>query len=248
MRVAVVCASLVVCVSGVVSAQPASTPVADAARAEAARTAPSGTTPSVTASNAQAEQPTRTRLQLGVSLKGTLTPGVDTANELGPTFEWRWRGKGSRHDDRWALAYRLSSFGSQVWSQLGATELPVGDVKVRPLMVGVDYNMPRGKWQWAAGMSGGWAINAINTPAEYAERATNVAGASDLWVDVHNSFVWGPHLKGWYDHDRRLSYTVEAAYLVTRPELDVRANGFTATRPMKADALILKAGIVYGIF
>jgi hypothetical protein len=41
---------------------------------------------------------------------------------------------------------------------------------------------------------------------------------------------------------------VESAYLVTRPELDVRANGVTTTRRLNADAFILKAGIVYGIF
>jgi hypothetical protein len=41
---------------------------------------------------------------------------------------------------------------------------------------------------------------------------------------------------------------VESAYLVTRPELDVRANGVTTTRRLNADAFILKAGVVYGIF
>lgn len=190
----------------------------------------------------------RTRLQLGVSLKSTTTPGIDTGNSIGPTFVWRWRGKYSRTDDRWAFAYRLSSFSSQVSSQLGAQELPVGDIKVRPLMIGLDYKMSRGKWQWASGMSAGWAMNDVTTPGDYIDRVRADARVDDLWVDVHNSFVWGPRIKGWYDHDRRLSYMVEAAYLVTRPELDVRARGLTTTRRMNADALVVKAGIVYGIF
>jgi hypothetical protein len=190
----------------------------------------------------------RTRLQLGVSLKSTTTPGIDTTDSLGPTFIWRWRGKGSRTDDRWAPAYRLSSFSSRVSSQIGSQELPVGDVKVRPLMLGLDYKMPRGKWNWSAGMSLGWAMNNVDTPSAYRDRATNSVGAEDLWVDVHNSLVWGPRLKGWYDVNRRLSLMVESAYLVTRPELDVRANGVTTTRRINADAFIMKAGIVYGIF
>ena len=99
-----------------------------------------------------------------------------------------------------------------------------------------------------SGRVGGWAINDVQTPGEYTQRIIDALGVGDLWVDVHNSFVWGPRLKGWYDRDRRLSYMVEAAYLVTRPELDVRANGVTTTRRLNADALILKVGVVYGIF
>lgn len=190
----------------------------------------------------------RTRLQLGVSLKGTITPGIDTDNSINPTFVWRWRGKGSRTDDRWSPAYRLSSFSSQVSSQLGSRELPVGDVKIRPLMIGIDYKMPRGNWNWAGGMSAGWALNQVETRWEYRAVATDLAGADDLWVDVHNSFVWGPRLKGWYDVNRRVSFMVESAYLVARPQLDVRANGVMSTRRLNLDALILKAGIVYGIF
>jgi hypothetical protein len=192
--------------------------------------------------------PKRTRLQLGVSLKSTVTPGIDTADSVGPTFIWRWRGKGSRTDDRWAPAYRLSSFNSRVSSQLGSRELPVGDVKLQPLMLGIDYKMPRGKWNWAAGMSAGWSMNNVDTPGAYRDRVINTTGIPDLWVDVHNSFVWGPRLKGWYDVNRRVSFMVESAYLVTRPELDVRANGIVTTRRINADALIVKAGVVYGIF
>jgi hypothetical protein len=192
--------------------------------------------------------PKRTRLQLGVSLKSTVTPGIDTADSVGPTFIWRWRGKGSRTDDRWAPAYRLSSFSSRVSSQLGSRELPVGDVKLQPLMLGIDYKMPRGKWNWAAGMSAGWSLNNVDTPGAYRDRVINTTGIPDLWVDVHNSFVWGPRLKGWYDVNRRVSFMVESAYLVTRPELDVRANGVITTRRINADAFIVKAGVVYGIF
>lgn len=194
------------------------------------------------------DRPKRVRFQLGVALKSTTTPGIDTSDSLEPTLVWRWRGKGSRTDDRWAPAYRFSSFGSQVSSQLGRTELPVGDIKVRPLMLGLDYKMPRGKWNWATGLSAGWAFNSVRMPKEYQDRALALADAAELGVDVHNSFVWGPRLKGWYDISPRLAFMVESAYLVTRPRFDVRANGVTTARRINADALILKAGFVYGVW
>ena len=252
MRVALLTVGIIATITAASSAQTSSqppaggeTPIATTASAEAAKTPPDADAAPV---SGQPETRSRTRLQLGVALKSTTTPGIDTANTLEPTFVWRWRGKGSRTDDRWAPSYRLSSFSSQVSSQLGASELPVGDVKVKPLMVGMDYKMPRGKWNWALGMSAGWAMNNVATPGEYNDRVINTAGVTDLWVDVHNSFVWGPRLKGWFERDRRISYMVEAAYLVTRPQLDVRSNGMIKTHRLNADALILKAGIVYGIF
>lgn len=232
--------------------QPPETPIATSAREKAAtldaqQNGPAADNGSALASAQEPGAP-RTRLQLGVALKGTVTPGIDTNNALDPTFVWRWRGRGSRVDDRWAPAYRLSSFNSRVTSQLGARELPIGDMKLRPLMLGLDYKMPRGKWNWAAGMSVGWSMNSLDIPWQYRAGAADAVGANDLWADVHNSFVWGPRLKGWYDVNRRLSYMVESAYLVTRPEIDVRANGRLTTRRLNADGFIVKAGVVYGIF
>lgn len=246
MHLALVCAAILAMWSSAAHAQSGgATAIADSARAAAATTSPEKTaTPPP-----QPEPGSKpTRLQLGVALKSTTSPGRVMGDHLGPTFVWRWRGKGSRLDDRFAFAYRLSGFSSQVSSELNAGRVPVGDVKIRPFMVGVDYRMPRGKWQWATGLAGGWAVNSVDTPVEYIDRAARTAGADDLWVDVHNSFVWGPRLKGWYDRDRRLSYMVEAAYLVTRPVFDIRAGGVTTTRRLNADALVLKFGIAYGIF
>jgi hypothetical protein len=115
-------------------------------------------------------------------------------------------------------------------------------------MVGMDYRMPRGRWQWTVGGAIGWSINRIDTPPAYHHRAALAAGASDLWVDVDNSLVWGPRARGWYDVNRRVSFMVESAYLMTRPALDVRANGRVTTTRLNADTLIVRMGIVYGVF
>lgn len=258
MRVAHLTLTAIVTLSGASYAQPVATsestrtPIATSARAHGAafelRHFDSAREASTRAATAQEPGSELTRLQLGVALRGTVTPGIDTSDRLDPTFVWRWRGKGSRIDDRWAPAYRLGSYSSRVSSQLGAREMRVGEIKVKPIMLGLDYKMPRGKWNWAAGMAVGWAMNSIDLPWEDRASATDAVGASDLWADVHNTLVWGPRLKGWYDVDRRLSYMAEAGYLVHRPEIDVRANGRLSTRRLNADGFVIKAGVVYGIF
>ena len=192
--------------------------------------------------------PKRTRLQVGIAADSTTMLGRDTSDSIGPSVVWRWRGRFSRYGDRWAFAYRFSSFDTQVSSPFGGSSLPVGDVKVRPLMIGVEYKMPRGRWNWGAGLTAGWAFNSIDTPGEYRDRALRSASISDLWVDIHNSLVWGPRIKGWYDVNSRMSVMVESSYLVTRPALDVRGGGRSFSRHLNADAFIVKAGIVYGIY
>jgi hypothetical protein len=194
------------------------------------------------------QQSKRSRLLVGVALDSTTMPGKQASDSLEPSIIWRWRGRFSRQDDRWAFAYRFSSFDSQISSPVGVGLLPVADVKLRPLMIGLDYKMPRGRWNWAAGMSVGWAFNSIDTPDAYRERAAAAVGAADLWADIHNTLAWGPRVKGWYDINRKMSLMVESAYLVMRPSLDLRAAGVSSTRRLNADALVLKVGIVYGIF
>jgi hypothetical protein len=253
LRPALLLGVVIVSVSPALAQTPSSAPVSvtAAAREEAAKTPiarkePDETTAADPAAQAP-ETPARTRLQLGVALKQTVSPGSDTDSSLKPTFVWRWRGKFSSINDRLSPAYRLSSFTSGVHSQIANQDIEVGEVKVRTLMAGLDYKMPRGKWNWTAGMSLGWAMNSVEVPWQ-ARAIAETAGTPDLWVDAHNSLVWGPRFKGWYEMDRRISFMVESAYLVTRPELDVRANGVTTTRRLNADAFILKAGVVYGIF
>src|SRR5262245_12211276 len=85
--------------------------------------------------------PKRSRLLVGVALDSTTMPGRETSDSLEPSFIWRWRGRFSRQEDRWAFAYRFSSFDSQVSSPVGPERFPIGDAKLRPLMVGIDYKM-----------------------------------------------------------------------------------------------------------
>ena len=190
----------------------------------------------------------RTRLQVGLGFKSTMTPGPDSTSAVTPDLVWRWRGKDSRTDARWAPTYGLGSLRTRVSSLIGASSLPVGDLRMRPLVVGMDYKVPHGRWEWSVGASIGWSLNRIATPRTYHHRAALAEGAGDLWVDVDNSLVWGPRIKGAYDVNDRVSFIVESAYMMTRPTLEMRASGRVTTTRLNADALVMKMGIVYGIF
>jgi len=215
-----------------------------AARVEASKATPQPEEPQPSEPAARG----RTRLMLGVALKATLTPSEGTGSSIKPSFIWKWRGKKQRLDDRFALAYGLNSFSSEVSSSVGAHQLPIGDVRVRPLMLGVDYKMPRGKWTYSAGVQAGWSMNHVEATGQYQQLARRVAGIDDVWMDVRNSVVWAPKVNAWYDINRRMALQFDAAYFVVRPEAMRRINGVESSWRLNADAMVLKAGFVYGVF
>lgn len=204
-----------------------------------------------TSSNAAAQEPgdtKLTRLMLGIDIKQTLTPSPDTANKFGVGFMWRWRSRTPRLDDRFAFAYRLGSYSSQLSSPMFGQDLDIGDARFRPIMAGFDYKMPRGKWLWSTGVTAGWSLNKLETSSAFRERVSGAMNSSDLYTDIHNSFAFSPRVKGWYDINRRVSFMVESSYAFTRPELTIRSGGVDMSRRLNADAFIVKAGLVYGVW
>ena len=201
-------------------------------------------------SSAPAQEPgatNLTRLMLGIDIKETVATGPGTANRFGVGFMWRWRSRTARMDDRLAFAYRLGSYRTLVSSPVLGENMEVGDVRLRPLMVGAEYKMPRGKWTWSVGATAGWSINKLETAGTFRDRVIGATG-NDVVTDIDNSFAWSPRVKGWYDVNRRVSFMVETSYNYSRPRLTIQSGGVDMSRRLNADALVFKAGVVYGIW
>ena len=190
----------------------------------------------------------RTRLMLGVDLKQTTMIGSEAANKFGVGFMWRWRSRTARTDDRLAFAYRLGSYSTRVSSPVAGEAVEMGPARFRPIMAGVEYKMPRGKWTWAAGLTAGWSLNKLDTSQAFREQLANAAGTGDIATDIHNSFAWSPRFKGWYDYNRRISLMVETYYAYNRPEITLRSGALSQNRRLNADTWVAKTGIVYGIW
>jgi hypothetical protein len=188
-----------------------------------------------------------TRLMVGVDLKETVAIGEGTANRFGVGFMWRWRSRTPRLDDRLAFAYRFGSYRTLVSSPALGQNMEVGDVRLRPIMAGAQYKMPRGKWTWSVGATVGWSINSLDTAASFRDQVMGQTG-TDVATDIHNSFAWSPRVKGWYDVNRRVSVMIESSYSYSRPMLTIRSGGVDQSHRLNADALLFKAGLVYGIW
>jgi hypothetical protein len=188
-----------------------------------------------------------TRLMLGIDFKQTILPSDGTANRFGVGFMWRWRSRTPRTDDRLAFAYRLGSYSTLVSGSVLGEDMEIGDIRVRQLLAGADYKMPRGKWTWSVGATAGMSVNKLKTAASFRERVINQTNA-DVVTDIHNGFAFSPRVKGWYDINRRVALMIESSYNYARPQLTIRTAAGDLSRQLNADALILKAGVVYGVW
>jgi hypothetical protein len=188
-----------------------------------------------------------TRLMLGVDVTHAMLPSDSAANRVSVGFLWRWRSRTPRTDDRLAFSYRLGSYSTQVGGPVLGQRLEIGDVRVRQLLAGVDYKMPRGRWTWAVGATAGMSMNTLDTAVSFRERLISQTNG-DIVTDIHNGIAFSPRVKGWYDINRRIAFMIDGSYNYARPELTIRTGAGDLSRRLNADAVIVTAGIVYGVW
>jgi hypothetical protein len=117
---------------------------------------------------------------------------------------------------------------------------PLARLRIRPIMAGLGYTFRRDRLALSLSLVGGLAVNSLSLP----ERVN--ADAVALAID--NSFAWRPGASFWYDASDRIAFNVFTGYLVTRPTLKVLEQGETRTRPLRADTVVVSAGLVYKLF
>jgi hypothetical protein len=116
----------------------------------------------------------------------------------------------------------------------------VGRVRVRPIMAGLRYTVPMGRWSLAPSVVGGVAINGLK-----------VAEAGDverLSVGVANSMAWRTALSLWYETSRRTALHASIGRVFTRPRFTVVEDGLLRDRRANADATILLVGVACKVF
>lgn len=204
-----------------------------------------GSSPSQTSTEPGASN--RTRLMLGINVGETVPLDDSLTSRTGVGFQWRWRSRHPETHDGFALSYRLGAYTAPYKSDVIGQQMAVGDVRLRPITVGADYKMPRGKWTWSVGATAGWSLNKLHTTQAFRERLAGTTHA-DVITDITNNFAWSPRFKGWYDINRRISVLVESSYNYARPRVTIRSGGLDLGRTLNADALIFRTGIVYGIW
>jgi hypothetical protein len=136
------------------------------------------------------------------------------------------------------VAVGFGWFGAEL--RASALDVPIGRIRIRPIMAGVRYTMRTRASSTSLSLVAGPAINGMTS----ADRI----GAGELALDAGNSFAWRPGVSTWFDLSGRVALNLSAGYIVTRPRLTLVSGGEVTRRHLRADTLIVRAGLAYKIF
>ncbi len=154
---------------------------------------------------------------------------INTGPGLGPTigFDWYWVG---------------------VETATAAQNVYIGRIRVRPVMVGLAYNVKRGKYWFSASVVGGWAFVRLTPVEQGAALLRSTLRTSSIGLDAGSSLVWRPQLGMWYDASPRVGLSASIARIGLRPTLRIQTDSGLRTAPLDATCTVLTFGLVYGIF
>jgi len=148
----------------------------------------------------------------------------------------------------WGLATGLGWFATDIDQSIGGLNTDVGELRVKPFMAGYGYTYSFGRTSVSAELLGGYAfVSFQQTPAAvdvYRDRL----GARSLNFHSSNTFVVRPQTNVWIDLSKKVGLNVSAGYAVARPRLTIKSSLGEESRRLRADMVVLSAGLVYKIF
>ena len=115
-----------------------------------------------------------------------------------------------------------------------------GTLKVRPVMAGLAYTARRGRSSASLSLVGGWAFNGLDIDSNSAR--------SVLAVDVDNSTAARAGVSVWIDLSDRAAFNTFVGYLMIRPRVTFLEAGRFESRTVRADVVLVSAGIAYKFF
>jgi len=137
------------------------------------------------------------------------------------------------------LAVGFGWFGAHVQDE-GAAEEALGRIRVRPVMGGLGYSVRGTRFSAGLSLVGGVSFNSVKLGA--------TAEPAGVLLAVDRSLALRPGASIWFDVDDRIAINVFTGYLLTRPRARFLEDGVVVTRSLRADTVIVKAGVVYKVF
>ena len=144
-------------------------------------------------------------------------------------------------------AFAFNWFDAEIDETFAPTEVPFGQLTIRPVMAGIGYTAVRGRIAITPSVVGGPALATLDIDDVLEDRfrlagtsfETNVGRiAAAVRAGVNVTYAVAPRLAG----------SGFGGYLWSRPSFILTTPGGVVRRGVRADAAILEAGIVVSLF
>jgi hypothetical protein len=199
----------------------------------------------ILASVCDARGQTDSRLAVGGSITARAASSSEAGGSASVGFEWRL----GYATPGWGWQNSIFSwFDTGVQGTIGPGAIELGNLRVRPIMVGYGYTWVRGRTAITGDLVGGYTLNSFELdPAalqEYARRR----GATGIEAEGTNAFALKPEIQVWYDINSRFGLKLNGGYLIARPSVVITSSLGEDVRPVRADTFLITVGLVYSLF
>ena len=188
---------------------------------------------------------TDSRLAVGGSITARAASSSDASGSATVGFEWR-------------LGYAIPGWGWQnsifswfdtgVQGTVGPGTIDLGNLRVRPVMVGYGYTWVRGRTAITADLVGGYAFNSFTMDPAAVQEYARRRGATGIEAEGTNAFAIKPEVQVWYDINSRFGLKLNGGYLIARPSVVITSSLGEDIRPVRADSFLVTVGLVYSLF
>jgi len=147
----------------------------------------------------------------------------------------------------WGWHWGLNWYSAEVDGE-PAIDTEIGELHVRPVMVGYGYTHIVRHTNVTAAMIAGYAVTTISLRPEAANAYRDRLGARAVSVDASNTFTVRPEVSIWRDLSKKVGLNISAGYIVARPNVTVHSTLGDEVRHLRADMFTVKIGAVYSVF
>ena len=193
------------------------------------------------ASNARAQ--TDNRLAVGMSVTMRPTGSENTSGGADVGFEMRIGHE--RNAWGWQTSF-FNWFDTGVSGPIGGRTSDLGEIRIRPIMVGYGYTRLRGRAAITADVVGGYAFNSFQLDPSASANYLRL-GATVTSSEVTNTFAVKPEVLVWYDLNERFGLKLNAGYLIARPTVTIVSTLGEEARAVRADTFLITVGLVYSL-
>ena len=187
---------------------------------------------------------TDNRLAVGMSVTARAASSADASGSADVGFELRLGP--AKAGWNWQNSF-FGWFDTSVQEAVPMRTIPLGDLRVRPIMAGYGYTWILGRAAITADLAGGYSLNSFTLdPAALADYSRR--GATGIDSKATSCFVLKPEVQVWYDVNSRFGLKLEGGYLIARPSIVITSSLGEDERPVRADTFLVTIGVVFSIF
>jgi hypothetical protein len=193
---------------------------------------------------ADAGAQTKNRFAVGANFNTTIATDAqnDGGNHVG--FQWRL----GHSDSGWAWKFGFNWYSTEVGATIDGHPVALGQLQVRPIMVGYGYTRTIRKLAVSTNVLGGYAFNGFSLADKAGAFYRGASGTQQVSTGARNTMVLFPEVSMWRDLNERVGLNISGGYMIARPDVSIESSAGVTRHPVRADTVRVKVGIVYSIF